>query len=87
MADRLRQYAHAHWAALDAAFSRTCAPGQLARCRDGVRWSLADIAAKYATRLIDPAGDDGHSLGIETVGRELATALDAAWSSAQNRRP
>ena len=87
MDDRPRQFAHAHWAALDAVMSRTCAPEQLARCRDGVRWSLADIAAKYAKRLLDPAGDDGHSLGIETAGRELATALDAAWAATQNRRP
>ena len=87
MDDRTRQLARSHWAALDAAMTRTLPRDQIAWCREGVRWSLNDIAAKYAKRLIDAAGDDARSAGIETVGRELASALSAAWGPAKSGQP
>ena len=80
MNDRDRQFACSHWLALDAAMTRLL-PDQTALCHEGIRWGLADIAAKYATRLIDAGGDDTRAVGIETVGRELALALSAAWST------
>jgi hypothetical protein len=86
MDDRARQLARGHWAALDAAMSRTIPRDQVDRCRDGIRWGLSDIAAKYARRLIDAAGDDVRSVGLETVGRELATVLSAAWGPPKNRQ-
>lgn len=87
MGDRTRHLARSHWAALDAALTRTLPADQVAWCRESVRWSLADIAAKYARRLIDSAGDDARSVGIEAVGRELATALSAAWAPAEKGQP
>ena len=84
MDDRSRERARTHWAALDAAMTRPLTGEQIALCRDGVRWGLADIATKYATRLIDTAGDDARSIGIEEVGRELAAALSASWDHARN---
>jgi hypothetical protein len=86
MDDRARQLARGHWAALDAAMSRTIPRDQVDWCRDGIRWGLSDIAAKYARRLIDAAGDDVRSVGLETVGRELATVLSAAWGPPKNRQ-
>jgi hypothetical protein len=67
--------------------TRTLPRDQVAWCREGVRWSLSDIAAKYAHRLIDATGDDARSAGIEAVGRELATALSAAWGPPANPQP
>ena len=81
MDDRSRQFARSHWRALDAAMTSLLAGDQVALCRDGIRWGLADIASKYATRLIDVGGADARAVGIETVGRELALALSAAWST------
>ena len=81
MDDRTRQCACSHWLALDAAMTRLLPGDQAAVCRDGIRWGLADIASKYATRLIDVGGADARAVGIEAVGRELALALSAAWST------
>jgi hypothetical protein len=79
MDDRARQFASAHWTALDAAMTRTMTHDEAEWCRQGVRWGLGAIAAKYAKRLIDAAGQDSGPAGIEAVGRELAMALDIAW--------
>lgn len=87
MDDRTRQFARSHWAALDAAMSRTIPRDQVDWCREGVRWALDDIAAKYTKRLVDAAGGDARRVGLEPVGRELATALSAAWQTARNRQP
>ena len=81
MDDRTRQFARSHWRALDAAMTSLLPGDQAALCRDGIRWGLADIASKYATRLIDVGGADARAVGIETVERELALALSAAWST------
>ena len=85
MDDRTRQFARSHWRALDAAMTSLLPSDQASLCRDGIRWGLADIASKYAARLIDAgdagAGADARAVGIETVERELALALSAAWST------
>ena len=87
MDDRNRRLARKHWTALDAAMTGALPRDQVAWCREGVRWSLADIAAKYARRLIDGSGDDARSVGIESVGRELTSALNAAWAASKNDQP
>ena len=87
MDDRTRRLARGHWAALDAALTRTLPRDQVAWCREGVRWSLGDIAAKYARRLLDATGDDARSVGIESVGHELTMALNAAWAASKNDQP
>ena len=81
MDDRTRQFARSHWLALDAAMTSLLPGDQAALCREGIRWGLADIASKYATRLIEIGSADARAVGIETVGRELALALSAAWST------
>ena len=81
MDDRSRQFARSHWRALDAAMTSLLPGDQAALCRDGIRWGLADIAAKYTTRLLDVGGADARAVGVETVERELALALSAAWST------
>lgn len=87
MDDRTRQLGRAHWAALDAAMTRALPGDQVAWCREAVRWSVGDIAAKYSKRLIDAGGDEARPAGIETVGRELAMALNAAWAATRNSQP
>ena len=84
MDDRARQFARAHWTALDAAMMHPLAPDEATWCREGVRWGLDDIAAKYAKRLIDAAGEDSCPAGLEAVGRELALALNDAWAATEN---
>ena len=86
MDDRTREFAASHWLALDAAMTRLLPGDQTALCRDGIRWGLADIASKYATRLMAVGGDDARAVGIETVGRELALALSAAWSTEEQSK-
>jgi hypothetical protein len=86
MDDRTRQSACSHWVALDAAMTSLLPADQAALCRDGIRWGLADIASKYAKRLFDAGGDDARAVALETVGRELALALNAAWSSEEANR-
>jgi hypothetical protein len=87
MDDRTRQFACGHWAALDAAMTGTLPRDQVAWCREGLRWSLGDIAAKYAGRLLEATGDDARSVGVESVGHELALALNAAWAASKNDQP
>ncbi len=84
MDDHARQFARAHWTALDALMTRALTRDQAAWCHEGVRWGLGDIAAKYAKRLSAAAGEDGCPAAIEAVGRELAMALHDAWAAAEN---
>ena len=86
MDDRARQFARAHWTALDAVMTRTLTGDEEALCHEGVRWGLGDIAAKYTKRLVDAAAEDSCPVAIEAVGRELAMALNAEWAASESRQ-
>ena len=81
MDERTLRFAHDHWRALDAVMTRTLTRAQIDWCREAVRWSVSDIAAKYVKRLAAAVGDDAASSGIEIAERELTAALTAEWES------
>jgi hypothetical protein len=87
MDERTLRFAHGHWRALDAAMTRTLPRDQIDWCREAVRWSISDVAAKYVKRLAAAAGDDAASSGLEIAERELTAALTAEWESAQGSGP
>jgi hypothetical protein len=81
MDDRTRRLAHRHWAALDAALTRTLPPAAVPRCRDALRSSVADLSTRHAQRLVDAPGGEPLAPELMRVGHELAAALALSWET------
>ena len=81
MDDRTRRLAYGHWAALDAALTRTLPPAAVPRCRDALRSSVADISTRHAQILVDAAAGDLLAAELARVGHELAATLAAEWET------
>jgi hypothetical protein len=82
MHPRLRPYAHAHWAALDAALTRSLPAHTVADVRSSFQHAAEHMSDTYA-HLLDVDGDatasDERRAAVTDIVRELKAALSAAW--------